>query len=109
MTLARAASLTSGPISRLVQAVADAQRPRLLGEKLDESVVHGIDDEEALGRGADLAGEVERGGDRAGRRDLERRVCRDDHRIAAAGLDDARLHAFGAGDRHRLARPPPIR
>ena len=47
----------------LVHAVADAQRPRLLGEELDEAVMHGIDHEEALGRGADLAGEVEGGGD----------------------------------------------
>ena len=63
MTLARAASLTSGPISRLVEAVADAQRPGPLGEQVDEAVVDRIDHEEALGRGADLAGEMEGGGD----------------------------------------------
>ncbi len=49
----------------LVHSVADAQRPRLLGEQLDKAIMHGIDDEEALGRGADLAGEMEGGRHRA--------------------------------------------
>ena len=65
--------------------------------------MHVVDHEEALGRGADLARQVEGGGHAAGRRDLQRRMRADDHRIAAARLDHAGLHALGAGDGHRLA------
>ena len=90
----------------LVEAVANPQRQSFGHKGADEIVMHGVDDKDPLGRGADLTGQMERRRRCPGGGDVQRRIGRDDHRIAAPRLDHRGFepgpggggHGAGGGD-----------
>ena len=89
-----------------VERVADDQRARVVDERLEVVVVDRLEDVEALGRGADLAG-VQEGGPRAALRgdvDRRRHVGADDERVLAAELEVDPGHPVGADVGDLLAR-----
>ena len=96
-TMASCASLESDPTSASKRLPAARwRRPRTRsGHQLDELVVDGLLDEDALDRGARLAA-VEHGApDRGVRRPLEIGVGEHDHRVLAAELEAVRDQPLG--------------
>ena len=92
-------------VGRGVERIADHQRTGVVGERLEVVVVDVVENVEALGRGADLAGVQERSPGAALGRDLDLfgDVRADDERVLAAHLQVDAGDSLGADSGDSLA------